>query len=86
MHDEPRDIPPLPPPEEVTGRAVAALILGVSGLVHACPCIGPVLAIALGFREKSGVGKAAVILGIVTLVLDLLVIPALVVRAILSAL
>ena len=85
MHDEPRDIPPpnppptgaVLPPDDVTGKAVAALIFGVLGLAHFCPCIGPALAIGLGYGERSGVGRAAIVLGAITLFFDLLVIPAL---------
>jgi hypothetical protein len=72
MHDEPRTIPPRPEPDEVSGRAVAALIFGVLGLAHLCPCVGPVIAIALGMGERSGVGKAAVVIGAVGLGIDVI--------------
>jgi hypothetical protein len=80
MHDEPKDIPPPPQPDEVSSKAVAALIFGVLGLSHLCPCIGAAVAVGLGFGEKSGVGRAALVLGVVTLVLDILFVAAVVLR------
>lgn len=50
-------------PEEVTGRAVAALVCSLLGLIFYCPCIGSVLGVVLGLGQKSGVARAAVILG-----------------------
>jgi cytochrome c biogenesis protein CcdA len=76
MYDEPRTIPPRPTPnggpDEVSGRSVAALIFGVLGLAHVCPCVGPVIAIALGMGRRDGVGRAAVVVGAIGLGVDVL--------------
>jgi hypothetical protein len=85
MHEEPLDIPPLPQPDEVSGKAVAALICSLLGLTHSCPCIGAVLAIALGYGEKSGVGRAAFIVGLVTLALDAMFVLAIVILQVVNA-
>lgn len=58
-----------------SGRAVAALVLAILALVGVLPCIGGVLAIALAAGERSAVARAALILG----VLSLLIPPALLV-------
>lgn len=50
-------------PEETTGRAVAALIFSLLGVAFWCPCIGSIVGIVLSSGEKSGVGRAAMILG-----------------------
>ena len=47
---------------EPSGKAIAALVFGILGLTLA-PCIGPILAIVLGWGEKTGVGRAGLILG-----------------------
>jgi|RhiMethySRZTD1v2_1073278.scaffolds.fasta_scaffold689806_2 cytochrome c biogenesis protein CcdA len=59
--------------EEVTGKAVAALIFSLLGLVGWCPCIGSILGIVLGAGQKNGVARAAVILGWIGLGLIVLI-------------
>ncbi len=57
-----------PRPElPASGRAIASLVFGILGLVGFAPCIGPILAIVFGGGEPSGIAKAGVILGWVTL-------------------
>jgi cytochrome c biogenesis protein CcdA len=48
---------------QATTKAVLSLVFGILAVTGGCPCIGGVLAIALGSGEKSGVGRAGVILG-----------------------
>ena len=59
-------------PDEVTGKAVTALVFSVLGLAGWCACVGSILGILLGMGERSGVGRAAVILGWIGLGLILL--------------
>ncbi len=51
------------PTEETTGRAVVSLIFSLLSLTGWCPCIGSVVGIVLGTGEKSGVGRAGLVLG-----------------------
>jgi hypothetical protein len=48
-------------------RAVLSLVFGILALTGYCPCIGSFAAILLGAGEKSGVGRAGVVLGWVSL-------------------
>ena len=57
--------------EETTGRGVAALVFGILAVTGTCPCLGAILAILLGWEERSGIGRAGFILGWVALVLQL---------------
>lgn len=54
-------------PEQPSGKAIAALVLGILGITQIVPCIGPILAVVLGWGEKAGVGRAGLILGWITL-------------------
>jgi len=54
---------------EASGKAIAALVLGILGLLQLAPCIGPIGAIAFGWGETTGVGRAGLILGWITLAL-----------------
>jgi cytochrome c biogenesis protein CcdA len=54
-------------PEQPSGKAIAALVLGILGFLQLAPCIGPIAAIVLGWGEKGGVGRAGLILGWITL-------------------
>lgn len=54
---------------EPSGRAIAALVLGILGLLQLAPCIGPIGAIVFGWGERGGVGRAGLILGWITLAL-----------------
>jgi hypothetical protein len=47
---------------EISGRSVAALVLGVAGLT-ACPVAASIAAILLGMGERNGVGRAGFWLG-----------------------
>ncbi len=58
--------------EPASGRAIASLVFGIGGLTFA-PCIGPPLAIALGWGERSGIARAGVILGWIALALYALI-------------
>lgn len=49
--------------EEVSGKAIASLIIGILSVTGMGCCVGGVLAIALGSGETSGVARAGVILG-----------------------
>ena len=55
--------------QETTGKAVLSLIFGILGIVGAMPILGPLVAIACGVGEDSGVGKAGLALGGITLFL-----------------
>ena len=55
--------PGLSPPDEASGKAVVALVFSLLGLTAMCVCIGSILGIALGWGEKSSVGRAAVVIG-----------------------
>ena len=56
-------MPPVPETtEEPTGRAIAGLIFSILAFAW-CPCIGSIMGIVLGAGQKSGVARAAVILG-----------------------
>ncbi|MEM7306835.1 MAG: hypothetical protein AAF682_09200 [Planctomycetota bacterium] len=61
------------PAEEVTGKAVASLVFSLLGIAFWCPCIGSVVGVVLGAGEKSGVGRAGLILGWIGLGLCVLV-------------
>jgi hypothetical protein len=53
--------------EERAGtRAVLSLVFGVLGF-EVCPCLGGLLAILLGWGERSGVGRAGFVLGWISL-------------------
>lgn len=54
---------------EPSGKAIAALVLGILGLLQLAPCIGPIGAIVFGWGERSGIGRAGLILGWITLAL-----------------
>jgi cytochrome c biogenesis protein CcdA len=56
-----------PGQEQASTRAVLALVFGILGVVHLLPCASPIAAIVLGTGEPSGVAKAGVILGWITL-------------------
>lgn len=62
MIEEPQGLPQQAA-QEVSGKAVAALVFSLLGIVGWCPCIGSILGVALGVGESHGVGKAAVIIG-----------------------
>ncbi len=62
--------------EEVSGKAIASLIIGILSVTGMGCCVGGVLAIALGAGETSGVARAGVILGwihVATLAIGLIV-------------
>jgi len=59
--------------EQPSGKAIAALVLGILGIVQIAPCIGPILAIVLGWGETGGIGRAGLILGWITLAMYALV-------------
>ncbi len=52
-----------------SGKAIAALVLGILGLLQLAPCIGPIGAIVFGWGERSGIGRAGLILGWIALAL-----------------
>lgn len=54
---------------EPSGKAIAALVLGILGLLQLAPCIGPIGAILFGWGERTGIGRAGLILGWITLAL-----------------
>ena len=58
---------PAPTQGEASTRAVLALVFGILGVVHLLPCASPIAAILLGAGEPSGVARAGVILGWITL-------------------
>ncbi len=58
--------------DRASGKAVASLVFGILAITGALPCIGSVLAIALGAGEESGVGRAGVLIGLVSLLLPVL--------------
>jgi cytochrome c biogenesis protein CcdA len=58
---------------ETTTRAVLSLVFGVLAMSGGCPCIGGILAIVFGMGEKSGVGRAGLILGWIHLALIALI-------------
>ncbi|MCZ6597360.1 MAG: hypothetical protein O7B99_06970 [Planctomycetota bacterium] len=56
-------MPPVPETtEEPTVKAIVGLIFSVLAFAW-CPCVGSILGIVLGAGEKSGVARAAVIVG-----------------------
>jgi len=55
--------------KEPNGKAIASLVLGILGIAQVLPCLGPILAIAMGWDETEGPGRAGVILGVITLAL-----------------
>jgi cytochrome c biogenesis protein CcdA len=59
--------------EPASGKAIAALVLGILGITFILPCIGPILAVVLGWGEKGGVGRAGLILGWITLAMYALI-------------
>ena len=56
-----------------SNKAVFALVFGILGIVGTLPIVGPLLAIGCGIGERSGVGRAGLCLGGITLALYLLV-------------
>jgi cytochrome c biogenesis protein CcdA len=54
-------------PDRASTRAVLALVFGILGIVHLVPCAAPIAAILLGMGEPSGIARAGVILGWITL-------------------
>jgi hypothetical protein len=58
--------------ERVGTKAVLSLVFGILGF-EVCPCIGGVLAILLGWGERSGVGRAGFLLGWISVALYALV-------------
>jgi hypothetical protein len=59
--------------ETTSTRAVLALVFGILAITGTCPCIGSFAAILLGAGERSGVGRAGVILGWVSLLMWLVI-------------
>jgi hypothetical protein len=57
--------------EQTDTKAILSLVFGILSFV-ACPCIGSVLAIVLGWNEKTGVGRAGFILGWISAALSVL--------------
>ena len=55
--------------EQASGKAIASLVLGILAWVGACPCLGGLLAMVLGAGERSGVGRAGFLLGLLHLIL-----------------
>ena len=53
--------------EATSTSAVLSLVFGILGITGACPCIGSILAIVLGAGDRSGVARAGVILGWITI-------------------
>ncbi len=53
--------------EETSGKAIASLVFGILALVGVCPCIGGILAVALGSGEHGDVARVGVILGWISL-------------------
>ena len=58
--------------EPTSTRAALSLVFGILALTGWCPCIGSFAAILLGAGERSGVGRAGVILGWVSLLATVL--------------
>ena len=56
--------------EEPTPRAIASLVLAILSF-FAIPCIGSILAIVLGWGERSQAGRAGLLLGWISLGLSL---------------
>ena len=54
-------------PDSPSTKGVLALIFGVLGILCILPCIGPIVAIALGTGEPDGMARAGMILGWLTL-------------------
>jgi hypothetical protein len=54
--------------ERVGTKAVLALVFGILSL-EVCPCVGSLLAILLGWGERSGVGRAGFVLGWISLLI-----------------
>jgi cytochrome c biogenesis protein CcdA len=52
---------------EPSTNAVLSLVFGILAVAGVCPCIGGVIAIVLGTGQKSGVGRAGWILGVIHL-------------------
>ena len=52
--------------ERASLKAVLSLVFGILGF-ELCPCLGGVVAILLGWGERSGVGRAGFILGWISL-------------------
>ena len=57
--------------EQASNRAIWSLVCGILGFT-ACPIIGSVLAMVLGWDEPSTIGRAGKILGIAGLVITVL--------------
>ncbi len=53
---------------EPTGKAIAALVFGICGIV-VCPIVGSIVAIVLGRYEPSPMGRAGLICGWIGLAL-----------------
>ena len=60
---------PAPVVEPASGRAIAALVLGILGVVQVLPIVGSIAAIILGSGERTGPGRAGAILGWIGLAL-----------------
>jgi len=58
-----------PGSSEPSGKAIASLVLGILGLLQLAPCIGPIGAIVFGWGERTGIGRAGLILGWISLAL-----------------
>ncbi len=54
---------------DTNGKAVAAFVCGLLGLLGLLPCIGSILGIVLGRGETDGLGRAGVIMGWIGLAL-----------------
>jgi hypothetical protein len=54
--------------EPVSTRAVFSLVFGILAF-NGCPCVGSLLAIVLGWGERSGIGRAGVVLGWISLLM-----------------
>jgi len=54
--------------EQASGKAIASLVLAILAWVGACPCVGGLMAVILGMGERSGVGRAGFLLGLLHLI------------------
>lgn len=52
-----------------TPASIIAFVFAILGITSFLPCIGPIVAIVAGSGERSALGRAAVVIGWVTLVM-----------------
>ena len=49
--------------ETTSTRAVLSLVFGILAITGTCPCVGSILAVLCGAGDRSGIARAGVILG-----------------------